>query len=131
MSDLLLAVGEGPQVVLGDGALVPVPSGQEVRFLDTVLNAPGNEGLPVRFRFVAPAISKVGGTVDYDTAAVDMEHLCTAFALPKVMAMDPAPGQVVISFSATEVPFGEAAPEVTQFFEAFRIEDGTCIWEAF
>jgi len=41
------------------------------------------------------------------------------------------PSQVVISFSAAEVPFGEAAPEVTQFFEAYRVEDGTCIWEAF
>jgi hypothetical protein len=131
MSDLILAVGEGPLVVPGDGVQVAVPSGQDVRFLDLVMNAPGTEGLPVRFRFVAPAIAKVGGSVDYETATVDMEHLCKVFALPKIATMDPVPSQVVISFSATEVPFGEATPEVTQFFEAYRIEGGICIWEAF
>jgi Family of unknown function (DUF6497) len=131
MSDLILGTGEGPQVVLGDGAQVAVPSGQDVRFLDMVMNAPGNEGLPIRFRFVAPAIAKDGGAIDYDTATVDMEHLCNSFVLPKIAAMSPVPTQVVISFSATEVPFGETAPEVTQFFEAYRIEGGACIWEAF
>jgi len=131
MSDLILATGEGPLVVPGDGAQIEVPSGQDVRFLDTVMNAPGTDGVTVRFRFVAPAIAKQGGSVEYDTAAADMEHLCTVFALPKIAAMTPVPSQVVISFSAAEVPFGEAAPEVTQFFEAYRVEDGTCIWEAF
>ncbi|MDH5531341.1 MAG: DUF6497 family protein, partial [Paracoccaceae bacterium] len=29
------------------------------------------------------------------------------------------------------VPFGESDPEATQYFEAFSIADGTCIWEAF
>jgi hypothetical protein len=128
---LVLAGAEGPQVVPGDGAVIAVPSGQEVRFLDTVINAPGTESATVRFRFVTPAIAKVGGTVSYDVATEDMEHLCNSFALPKIATMTPVPTQIVISFSAAEVPFGEAAPEVTQFFEAYRIEDGACIWEAF
>ena len=29
------------------------------------------------------------------------------------------------------VPFGEAAPDATQFFEAYRVEGDACIWEAF
>jgi hypothetical protein len=29
------------------------------------------------------------------------------------------------------VPFGEPAPDATQFFEAYRVEGDTCIWEAF
>jgi len=29
------------------------------------------------------------------------------------------------------VPFGTAAPEATQFFEAYSIADGTCQWEMF
>jgi hypothetical protein len=41
------------------------------------------------------------------------------------------PQQVIISLSDTAVPFGESAPEATQFFEAFAIRDGACIWEMF
>jgi hypothetical protein len=29
------------------------------------------------------------------------------------------------------VPFGEATPDVTQFFEAYTIKNNACIWEAF
>jgi len=115
----------------GAALLVPVPSGQEVRFVDVVMNAPGPDGLTARFRFVAPAIAKDSGTVGFDVAASDMEHLCTNFALPRIAGTGPAPSQVVISLSDRDVPFGEAAPEATQFFEAYRVEGGACIWEGF
>jgi len=29
------------------------------------------------------------------------------------------------------VPFGESAPDVTQFFESYRIENDVCVWEMF
>ena len=38
-------------------AAIPVPSGQDVRFLDLIRSEPGPDGLTLRFRFIAPAIS--------------------------------------------------------------------------
>ena len=114
-----------------EGVLVPVPSGQEVRFVDVVMNAPGPDGLTARFRFVAPAIAKQTGSVDFEVAAADMEHLCKSFALPRIAGTGPKPSQIIISLADRDVPFGEAAPEATQFFEAYRVEDDACIWEAF
>jgi hypothetical protein len=29
------------------------------------------------------------------------------------------------------VPFGEPAPEATQFFEGYRIDAGRCVWELY
>lgn len=109
---------------------VAVPSGQAVTFVEAVQNEPGPEGLTARFRFVAPAIGP-GGGVDFVTAAADMAHLCQAYALPRIAVTGPLPVQVVISLSDRPVPFGEAAPDATQFFEAYRIEGETCVWTAF
>lgn len=108
---------------------VTVPSGQSVTFLEAIQNEPGPDGLTARFRFVAPAIA--GGGIDFDTAAADMVYLCETYALPRLAATGPAPAQVVISLSDRPVPFGQGAPDVTQFFEAYRIDGSTCIWEAF
>jgi hypothetical protein len=126
-----LVQDEGGTVIAGDGVRVKVPSGQEISFLDVVMNAPGPDGLTARFRFVAPAIAKEGGTVDFETASADMIHLCQNFALPRISDIGPQPSQIVISLSDKPVPFGEAAPDVTQFFEAYTIQDNACIWEAF
>ena len=77
--------------------VVPVPSGQWVRFVDVVMNAPGPDGLTARFRFVAPAIAKQTGSVDFEVAAADMEHLCKSFALPRIAGTGPKPSQIIIS----------------------------------
>jgi hypothetical protein len=131
MTDPIIIEDEMPQVIPGDGSAVAVPSGQAVTFLDLVLNAPGTGDSVARFRFIAPAIAKTGGTVDSETASADMAALCAGFALPRITAITPAPSQVIISFSDKPVPFGEATPDVTQFFEAYTIKDNACIWEAF
>jgi len=123
------AVGQDPAGV--DGQMIAVPSGQEVRYLETVQSAPGPEGLTIRFRFVAPAIARDGGTVDPETAQADMEALCNDFALPRLPVTGPVPSQIVVSLSDRAVAFGEPAPEVTQFFEAYVVADGRCQWEAF
>lgn len=115
----------------GVGEPITVPSGQMVTLQDVVQDAPGPDGLTVRFRFVAPAIARAGGTVDLEKAMVDMEYLCQSYALPRLANTGPQPSQVVVSLSDIAVPFGEAAPEATQYFEGYRVENGTCIWEAF
>ncbi|MFT4150807.1 MAG: DUF6497 family protein [Paracoccaceae bacterium] len=110
---------------------ITVPSGQKVTLQDVVQDAPGPDGLTVRFRFVAPAIANRGGTVDVDQAMADMEYLCQTYALPRLSNTGPRPAQVVISLSDVAVPFGEPAPDATQYFEGYRVENDTCIWEAF
>lgn len=123
-------VPEELRITPGDGLVVDVPSGQSVTLLDVVWNVPGPDGLTTRFRFLTPAIAP-GGGVDFDTASADMQHLCDAFALPRVKDNVPAPSQIVVSFSDRPLPFGASDPEVTQFFEAYRIEGGACEWEMF
>jgi hypothetical protein len=113
---------EGP----GDAA-IKVPSGREVTLQDVITNAPGAEGAAARFRFIAPGLTPN----DSAAASADMQALCDSYALPKVDGMVPVPQQIIISLAATAVPFGEAAPEVTQFFEAYAISDGACIWQVF
>lgn len=114
----------------GDGAVIDVPSGQEITLQEVIWNAPGPDGLALRFRFLAPGIAP-GGGVDFETTSADMQHLCDAYALPRVAEQGPHPEQVIISLSDVAVPFGEAAPEATQYFESYRIEDGVCVWEMF
>ncbi len=107
---------------------IAVPSGQQVTFLEAIHDAPGPEGLTARFRFLAPGIA---GELPFEAAVEDMQALCDHFALPRIPAIGPVPAQIVISLSDRPVEFGLPDPEATQFFEAYRIEDGTCIWEPF
>jgi Family of unknown function (DUF6497) len=121
---------DGPQVMPGDDALIAVPSGQEVRLQEVVWNQPGPDGLTLRFRFVAPGIAPDGG-VDFEVASADMLALCQTYALPRMVEFGPQVQQIVISLAAQPLAFGETAPDIAQFFEAYRVEDGACIWEIY
>jgi len=123
--------GQAQVLMQGADEGVELPSGQIVTLLDVIWNEPGPEGLTTRFRFLAPEIAAEGGSVDFDTAVEDMAHLCQTYALPRVADNVPVPQQIIITLSDRPVIFGEAAPEATQFFEAYRIEDGLCIWEIY
>lgn len=109
---------------------LPVPSGQPVHLSNVLLDENPGE-LWVRFRFIAPKIGKTVGRISYDVTANDMDHLCETLAIPYVKQHELSPARVVISFSDRAVKFGDAAPDVTQFFEAYRLEDTRCIWEEF
>jgi Family of unknown function (DUF6497) len=111
--------------------VIEVPSGQKVVLLEVITNVPGPAGLAARFRFLAPAIARQGGSVDAETAAADMDFLCQSYALPRLSSLGPQPAQIILSMSDQDVPFGETRPEATQFFNAYSIADGTCVWEMF
>ena len=113
------------------GEAVDVPSGQVVTLLEAVSNVPGNSGPALRFRFLAPAIARDGGSVDADTAGRDMDYLCNAFALRHLPKDDPKPAEIIISLSDRDVPLGEDDPDATQFFSSYQIEGGACEWEMF
>lgn len=121
---------EAPEagVVLPDAPPIPVPSGQMVRFIETISDAQGPMGLTLRFRFLAP---QIGGTdpLEAEAALSDMEALCNSFALQRLPTTGPAPAQIVISLADRWVPFGEVDTEAVQYFEAYSVADGACIWE--
>jgi hypothetical protein len=119
------------QIVALEPEILTVPSGQGITALDIVLNAPGPVGPATRFRFLAPSIARDSGSVDFALASGDMLALCQDFALPKLSALNVSNGQVIISLSDRAVEFGQSDEAATQFFEAYRVEDGACIWEAF
>jgi hypothetical protein len=131
MTDPMPEQQQAAQVLTGDEALIPVPSGQPVALQDVIWNIPGPDGLAVRFRFVAPQIARDNGTIPYEVAAEDIVHLCQTYALPRLTEFGPQPTQIIISMSDQPVPFGDTAPQATQFFEAFTHQDGICIWEIF
>lgn len=126
LASALAAAGSCDEGAPADGTLA-VPSGREVRLLDVITTAPGPEGATARFRFLVPGLTQD----DFAVALEDMEALCISYALPRISGTVPEPQQVIISFSAEAVPFGEAAPGVVQFFEAYRPDGDTCIWEQF
>ena len=131
MTDYFLVQVDGQQVIPGTEEPIVVPSGQLVTLQDVIWNAPGPFGLVARFRFVAPAIARGETAVDFATASADMLHLCESYALLRVADLGPVPSQIIISLASAPVPFGQPAPDVTQFFEAYRVENQTCIWEQF
>ena len=131
MTDFVLVQSDAMSVIAGSDDAIVVPSGQVITLQDVIWNAPGPFGLVARFRFVAPAIARGDGAVDFAIASADMLHLCQTYALLRVADLGPVPSQIIISLASQPVPFGQPAPEVTQFFEAYRVENQTCIWEQF
>jgi len=114
------------------GVLIPVPSGQKVTLMETIWNERGPNGLAIRFRFLAPAITKGTGTITSDQAEADMMALCRDYALKRIGdSTGPTPAQIIISLSDRPVPFGETHPEATQFFDSFDLTDGDCFWSLF
>lgn len=121
----------GGRSVPGEGLTLDLPSGQRVTLLETIWNTAGPDGLVTRFRFLAPQINPATGTVGYETAAADIAWICQNFALSRATEFGPLPRQIIVSLEDREVAFGSTDPEATQFFEAFRIEGDSCIWEVF
>lgn len=108
-----------------------VPSGQAVTPLDVIRDAAGPAGLTLRFRFVAPAIAREGGTVDAEAALSDMQALCDGYVLPRLAEEPEAPAQVIVTLADRPTEFGQPAPEATQYFEAFRPDPAGCVWEVY
>lgn len=105
-----------------------VPSGQPVELQEVLIDDVGGETW-LRFRFIAPEIARDTGSIDNAAAAPDMMHLCTTLALPYITQYDLEGQVIVVSLADRITEFGVPDPDSTQFFEAFRMQDDTCIWE--
>lgn len=112
--------------------VISVPSGQPIEFLDVIRGVDGAVGSAVRYRFLAPSISRDMPRVSFVQAADDMEALCQDYVLPWIqVAPGKIPDQIIIVLSDRKVEFGMADPDATQYFEAYRPENGACFWESF
>ncbi|MEM9350653.1 MAG: DUF6497 family protein [Pseudomonadota bacterium] len=104
-----------------------MPSGEALEFHESFYERQDGGALWARFRFVMPAI---GDGVAYADVADDFMELCQVYVIPALEGQD-APDQVIISLADRPTDFGVPAPDVTQYFEAFRLEGSSCIWEGF
>ena len=119
------------QVTLGDATVYAVPSGQAVTLQDIIWDSPGPDGPVARFRFLAPAIARDGGTISEDMAGDDLQHLCETVVLAILAEQGDLPPAVMVSLADRPVLFGDTVPDATQFFGSYRIEDGACVLELF
>lgn len=104
-----------------------VPSGL-VMTLQEVLEETQPDGtLWLRLRYVAPELTLKTRADLQD----DFDVLCADYALTYEPVTRMPAAQAVISIASTPVEFGTTAPDIPQYFEAYRLEDGQCIWEAF
>lgn len=104
-----------------------VPSGVALSRLEVLEETQPDGSLWLRLRYVAPGITRDQRADIHD----DFEALCIADALTYEPVTRVPAAQAVISIAAAPVEFGTTAPDIPQFFEAFRLENGTCIWEEF
>lgn len=119
LAGLLLAGGARAQEAL------VLPSGRALTLQEVIADDTGPAGATLRFRFVAPWLAGLG-VADVEG---DMQWLCDTYALAHLAGAQPA--QIVISLADRPVAFGDPAPQVAQFFEAYRPEGPSCVWEGF
>lgn len=103
---------------------IPVPSGRSVTLIETFWE----EGPLLRLRFVSEAVAD---GQPWEAAAPDMLHLCESMALKIVADTGRTAETIMISLADRPSEFGQMDPDLIQFFEAFRPEDGTCMLEGF
>lgn len=123
-----VAIAAGAQQGGAQEERLVLPSGLEAR-LQEVLQQDGGDGRPVlRFRFVAPGFDAQAGL---DAVSADLAHLCNSYALPNAPEVDLTEATIIVSMGSRPTQFGVPDPEARQVFEAYRVENGTCIWEVF
>ncbi|TMM50935.1 hypothetical protein FDT80_16840 [Sulfitobacter sabulilitoris] len=117
----------GPAAGTGGSGL---PSGQTVELYEVLVDHVGAEHW-IRFRFLAPQIARDTGQLGFAEVEPDMTYLCATVALPYLDEFDLAGEVVVISLADRAVDFGQSDPDATQYIDAFRVENGICIWEGY
>ncbi|KIN71624.1 DUF6497 family protein [Sulfitobacter guttiformis] len=114
----------------GPLAAQDVPSGQQLT-LHEVLVDQQDQVHYLRFRYIAPQIAAGAGQVGFDTSGDDMLHLCETFVLPYMVEYELSADKVVITFMDRITEFGVPDRDAVQYFEAFKTENGICMWDEF
>lgn len=105
--------------------LIAVPSGQDIQLAERRLEH-GSDGLLVRLRYIAPDLDGLA----FDAAAQDMDHLCAAFVADP-SDLDAVPDRIIVSLSQRPIDFGATDASVTQYFEVYSVQEGSCQVELF
>ncbi len=130
-SVLVAAIALAPRAEpqeLPDGPL-EVPSRQVVTLQEAFYEEQEDCGIWLRMRFVAPRIGSGPGELGFDVVEWDMLHLCETLGVPWAAAGEAE--LIIVSFAAAPVEFGSSDAGVSQFFEAYRVKDGDCMWEEY
>jgi hypothetical protein len=107
---------------------VAVPSGQAIEFFEQrVDDATG----AVRLRFLAPDLDDPLKRPSFEDITLDLEMLCREFGVKTTLEDGLENTQIVISLSSEKVEYGVINSEVEQVFEAFSVQNGTCMLEMF
>jgi hypothetical protein len=107
---------------------VAVPSGQSITFVEKRVDLESNI---VRLRFIAPDLASPLTRPSFEAMSEDLEVLCADFGLKELLKDAPRPAQIVVSLSAELLEFGVTNTEVQQVFEAFSVQNETCMLEMF
>jgi hypothetical protein len=114
-----------------DGAAMDLPSGNDAVLHEILVEQIGNETW-TRFRVVAPQIDRtLPQAPTFAELEPDFPHLCATLALPYLESHGIEADKIVISIADRIVEFGVSDPDATQYFEQFRLKDGSCVWEGF
>lgn len=114
---------------LATGADIPsVPSGHDLYLQEIVFEDRQDHSRVVRYRYVMPILLQ---DVDFFEVEADFLYLCETRALRDLKDSGENVDQIIVSFADRELEFGATSTLATQFFEAYRVENGSCIWEGF
>jgi hypothetical protein len=107
------------------------PSGIRAVLQETIyepVGVPASSAKIMRLRFVAEEISDQE-TFDFAKLEHDFEWLCMEKGLPARTKAAPMVDHIIVSIASEAVTFGETAPSIVQYFDAFYVENEACIWE--
>lgn len=105
-----------------------VPSGNQLTLQEVIFETRQDNSRVARYRYVMPAIAQGIAFKDVES---DFAVLCDGFIVKALREKSKTVDQVIVSLSDRETEFGVTSAQAIQYFEAFRLENDTCIWEAF
>ena len=105
-----------------------MPSGNDIYLQEILYELRDDQSRVARFRYVMPLIRQ---GVEFVEIEEDFFHLCIGVAVPYLATEGEQVDQVIISMADRETEFGVLNTLATQYFDAFSVENGTCIWEGF
>lgn len=108
--------------------LPPVPSGNELYLQEVIFEDRQDGSRVARYRYVMPILRQ--GVEFYEVEA-DFQYLCETRALRELQQSGEKVDQIIVSLADRETEFGEISAVATQYFEAYTIENGSCIWEGY
>lgn len=116
---------------MASSAFAQAPSGLDWALQEVIFEpadaAPDARDM-VRLRYLSDPLSDTTA-FSYEQIEADFMHYCQGDGLAQMRQSAPNATQIIISVASGKLAFGETAPEIVQYFEAFRPEGDVCIWD--